>query len=441
METETPAQAPVGTSSMPELTHQQRFFRYFQHEITALQDQMDRLSDTALIGGERSDAMDHCLAGITRLSAEVKDAAGYLPPYDQRTYGEAVKALQEKLEDTRRSHAPKPKFSFKSKSPSAISLSDAAEMAAEKRKGGSGFLSPSNASYANTPSYINTPANEVAQDEKDAIPEGEEEIDPKADTTLKASKAKSKPQTTPADSRDDTNSPALSTSTTSTSISNQSNTHIILPHSAPNTRTPCSLSKLSGCVVDLSVPTTATAPFASMTITSIASSLLLCGSVSGPAHITGVKKTVLVIKCRQFRMHECADVDVYLHCASRPIIEDCKRIRFTELPKFYVRPLIDLCATPDASVSCLSFIRLPFLDTDSYVQKELIFSQEGSTTAPNQWNQIDDFKHLDASKPSPNWSLLPRSDSVPDETWREVVPGGPGWSISDILKAVGVSGS
>src|ERR1700742_4361371 len=104
----------------PELSHQQRFFQYFQHEITALQDQMERLADTPLIGGERSDAMDHCLAGITRLSAELKDASGYLPPYDLRTYGEAVKALQEKLDDARRSHAPRPKFSFKSKSPSAL---------------------------------------------------------------------------------------------------------------------------------------------------------------------------------------------------------------------------------------------------------------------------------------------------------------------------------
>ena len=55
---------------------------------TALQEQMARLADTALIGGERSDATDHCLAGIARLSGEVKDASSYLPAYDQRTYAE-----------------------------------------------------------------------------------------------------------------------------------------------------------------------------------------------------------------------------------------------------------------------------------------------------------------------------------------------------------------
>lgn len=49
---------------------------------------MTRLADTALIGGERADATDHCLAGIARLSSEVKEASSYLPTYDQRTYVE-----------------------------------------------------------------------------------------------------------------------------------------------------------------------------------------------------------------------------------------------------------------------------------------------------------------------------------------------------------------
>ena len=49
---------------------------------------MGRLEHTALVGGERSDATDHCLAGIARLSNEVKDASSYVPAYDQRTYGE-----------------------------------------------------------------------------------------------------------------------------------------------------------------------------------------------------------------------------------------------------------------------------------------------------------------------------------------------------------------
>lgn len=54
----------------------------------ALQQQMDHLGDMSLVGGERTDATDHCLAGIARLSNEVKDAASYIPTYDQRIYAE-----------------------------------------------------------------------------------------------------------------------------------------------------------------------------------------------------------------------------------------------------------------------------------------------------------------------------------------------------------------
>jgi hypothetical protein len=56
--------------------------------VPALQEQIDRLAGRALIAGERSDAADHCLAGITRLSGEVKDASTYLPAHDQRTYSD-----------------------------------------------------------------------------------------------------------------------------------------------------------------------------------------------------------------------------------------------------------------------------------------------------------------------------------------------------------------
>ena len=56
--------------------------------LTALQEQMERLATTAASGGERKDAVDHCLAGIDRLSHEVKDASSYIPAYDQRTYAD-----------------------------------------------------------------------------------------------------------------------------------------------------------------------------------------------------------------------------------------------------------------------------------------------------------------------------------------------------------------
>ncbi|EXJ88883.1 hypothetical protein A1O3_01947 [Capronia epimyces CBS 606.96] len=389
-----------------DLSPQQRFFHYFQQEITALQEGMDRLSEKAPVGGERADAADHCLAGITRLSNEVKDASGYLPAYDQRTYAEAIKALQERLEETRKAFAPKPKFSFKSKSPSALSLSDAAELAAEKRRAVPGGLRSPNSSFSNTPASTNTPANEPVDTAEDGEPAALEEMA----ASLAAKKSTiDRAKAVGGEAAHEKDSPSLSTTATSISITDQSNTHIILPSSALHSQAPCTLQKITGSIVDLSVPTTETAPFASLTINVVSSSLLLCGSVSGPAHITKARNSVLVIKCRQLRMHECENVDVYLYCSSRPIIEDCKNIRFTELPKFH---------------------------------SELIWSGQGAVPgpdpAPNQWNQVDDFKWL-KPEPSPHWSILPTEDRIPDETWREVVPGGPGWSVKDILKSVGLS--
>ena len=47
---------------------------------------MTRLRDTTLQPAERASIIDHCVASISRLSDEVKDASAHLPAYDQRTY-------------------------------------------------------------------------------------------------------------------------------------------------------------------------------------------------------------------------------------------------------------------------------------------------------------------------------------------------------------------
>lgn len=73
------------------------------------------------------------------------------------------------------------------------------------------------------------------------------------------------------------------------------------------------------------------------------------------------------------RMHECKNCLVCLRCGSRPIIEDCKGIRFTPLPSV-------------------------FHTTES-----------PRPNSPNMWDQVDDFKWLRA-EPSPNWSTLQPGD-------------------------------
>lgn len=57
----------------------------------ALQQQIDKLSEPTASGFDRAATIDQCLAGISKLASEVKDASPYLPGYDQRMYTEVRK--------------------------------------------------------------------------------------------------------------------------------------------------------------------------------------------------------------------------------------------------------------------------------------------------------------------------------------------------------------
>ncbi|GAD99421.1 tubulin-specific chaperone c, putative [Paecilomyces variotii No. 5] len=376
-----PSQAENQILSKSDISLKERFFRYFQHEITALQEQMGRLADTSLVAGERSDAADHCLAGIARLSNEVKDASSYIPT-------QAIKALRDKLTETKASVAPRQKFAFKrKKNPSAVSLADAAEIAAQGRRHIPGYRSPGGSSpdsSANpTPNYPSTPLYEPAQQQM-------------------------RPEVVPAASPAFEGGPTFSAAS-SVTVDNHYGLHIMLPASASSATVPASITSLRHCVVDMSIPTANEKPYASLTAKNVKESLLICGQVNGPAHITDVENSVILVSCHQFRMHDCRDVDVYLSCSSNPIIEDCKGIRFARIPK--LKPSVNS----------------RFLQALDQNQPE----------ASDNWNQVEDFKWIKL-EPSPNWSLLDPNDAVPEEVWAEMVPGGPCWSLEDILRATKV---
>jgi hypothetical protein len=57
---------------------------------SALEEQMECLKTSSQSGNERNTAVDDCLAGIDRLSHEVKDASSYIPAYDQRAYSQVI---------------------------------------------------------------------------------------------------------------------------------------------------------------------------------------------------------------------------------------------------------------------------------------------------------------------------------------------------------------
>jgi hypothetical protein len=125
----------------------------------------------------------------------------------------------------------------------------------------------------------------------------------------------------------------------SISISKQTGLHIILPPSAARATSAGSLTDLRSCIVDMSAPTGSTSggtPFPGLALKNINQSLIIAGRVAGPVHITGLANSILVVSARQARIHECKNVDIYLHCGSHPIIEDCSGMRFSPLPECYV---------------------------------------------------------------------------------------------------------
>ena len=134
-------------------------------------------------------------------------------------------------------------------------------------------------------------------------------------------------------------------------LSHKSHARITLAQAPYATSSP-TVSHLAHCVVDLSAPTKADAPFAALYLRSITSSLIITGQVAGAIHITDVSNSVIVTACRQFRMHGSKDVDVYLHSTSRPIFEDCEGLRFAPLPDSYVSPsfgIYSLCSYNSAN--------------------------------------------------------------------------------------------
>ena len=114
-------------------------------------------------------------------------------------------------------------------------------------------------------------------------------------------------------------------------------------------------------------------------------------------------------------MHESRNVRVYLDVRSRPIIEDCEGIGFAPAP-------VATVPVREAAVG----------GVEGGKPKE-----EGDEAAAALWAQVDDFKWLKA-EPSPNWRVLPLAERVEESVWREIVPGGKGLGVEEILNAVGV---
>ncbi|KAK7736420.1 hypothetical protein SLS63_003398 [Diaporthe eres] len=374
----------------PEMDPKERFYRHFEAQATALQEDIANLANISATGGERKDATDHVLGGISRLTNEVSDASEYAPPRDQMIYGQALKALREQVNIQSRGLGPKTGFEFtqdskdswvaagSNKAPAADIDSDATVQA--ERTDAVGDL----------PSF--TGAGSAA---------GGAAKDYNAEMASQGGAGVRKPSFSQARDID---------------ISNHRGMHIILPATASRATASGTLTELRGCVLDMSAPFATrkkkgsshpgggAAPFNTLAIRNISGSLVIAGQVAGPAHVTGVRDSVLVLNARQVRMHECRNVTVYLWCGSHPIVEDCEGVRVAPLPAAFLG------------------------------------RGQDNAAASNQWDQVDDFGWLKAEA-SPNWRRLggEGDHAVPEDFWTITVKGGPALSTEDILRQAGVS--
>ncbi|EEP82772.1 predicted protein [Uncinocarpus reesii 1704] len=384
-QTQAPGEAPCGGASKnkQESSLNDRFFRYFQQEITALQEEMDRLPFTSTAGGETRDAIDHCLAGISRLSSEVQDASSYVPPYDQRIYAEAIKALQEKLAETRAAIAPRQKFAFKTarKNPSAVSLADMAELDAQGRRHIPGYRSSDNSSMESSLTVTPLDTRSPAIPGLDTSGLGRNSSSLAERTTVDAANgATTAKHTIPSDA-------------STISVDSRTNVHLILSSPIGHRTVPVSITSLKRSVIDLINGL----PFAAMAIKDVTDSLLMCGEVKGAAHITGVRNSVLAVSCHQFRMHDCSDVTVYLGCSSTPIIENCHNIRFNHIPNPLLKDSVEF-------------------------------------TVKDSWSNIDDFSWLKMGQ-SPNWRVTDEKGFNPDDIWAKLSSGDGDWALATYLLA------
>ncbi len=296
-----------------------------------LEVEIGKLPNVAAIPGERQDAIAHILSGISRLSNQVADAADFVPAYDKRMYSEVIKALTDKVNEEAAKITPKTRFQFKIRG-----RDSAAPAKPDTRR-----LNPGAANTGNpvptpeaSPSSSAQPANDKDQD-KD---KGKDNVIVASPPTVAnpATDVPAKNYNAEIAAGTGIRKPSF-TAARDINLADHAGVHIHLPSSASRATSSGTLTNLDRCVVDMSVPTSdGGAPFASLTLQEVTGSVIIAGHVNGPFHATGLRNCVVMVVARQVRIHDCKNVDFYIHCPSRPIIEGCVYVRFAKTPVSYV---------------------------------------------------------------------------------------------------------
>lgn len=119
---------------------------------------------------------------------------------------------------------------------------------------------------------------------------------------------------------------------------------------------------------------------ATITIDDCVNCRIVLGPVKGSVFFRDCKDIKCVVACQQFRTRDCKKMDVFLCCATQPIIESSTGMKF----------------------GCFQYY---------YPELASHFKDAGLSIFNNNWSNIHDFTPVSEQN---NWSLLPEAASVLD---------------------------
>lgn len=343
------------------------FHQYFRRGIATLQERIDSLLLPQTTVSNRQAVIDDAMVGIAKLSTELADASGELPSYDQRSYNQAIKALNDKLTMARASYAPKTKFSFKNKR-LAAPISEADSTHTSRSATPTHLQDPDSQSRGRpTPAFAEASSHVLAGQDMERNEDGSRHFEDQDQWIL---------------------------------LNAEKDAYVNWPPSRmveaddsarPQHGKTCIVSDMSNSIIKIDTKGNVPVPSA-LTLNTTVRSLVLAPDIRGAAHITGLRNSVLVLSCHQFRMHKSNHVDVYLYCNNRPIIEDCIDIKFACIPSVFQTAGHDTGQAVEGSIS----------------------SQQ------NMFDQVDDFKWL-RNEASPNWRPMQEEEAVREGFWRDIL--------------------
>ncbi|KAF7205030.1 protein XRP2 [Nothobranchius furzeri] len=119
---------------------------------------------------------------------------------------------------------------------------------------------------------------------------------------------------------------------------------------------------------------------AAITIDDCVNCRIFLGPVKGSVFFRDCKDIKCVVACQQFRTRDCKKLEVFLCCATQPIIESSTGMKF----------------------GCFQYF---------YPELAFHFKDAGLSIFNNNWSNIHDFTPVSGEN---NWSLLPEDSSVLD---------------------------